>query len=113
MMGVELMKLLINFLLCVLLLGNVVFASEFDQPLSSSDKALFQEMLQPAFKLITLLQYLSTVFAVLYLLYAGITFITAGDDNSKKESSKSMIGLTIIGLFVIWGAPYFVNYLLG
>ena len=51
--------------------------------------------------------------SVLILLFAGITYMIAGDNPSKKEQAKNMITYVLIGLVVIWAAPMLVNFVIG
>ncbi|MBI5065991.1 hypothetical protein HZA97_07170 [Candidatus Woesearchaeota archaeon] len=104
---------LLGLLLVVSLPLNQVYASsEFSEPLSSNDKAMLKQMLKPVINGISALPYVATALAVLYILYAGIGFVTAGYDTAKKEQSKQAIGLTLVGLAVVFAAPYLVQYLM-
>ena len=90
-----------------------VMAVEFNQTLSASDKATFDQMLSPVMKIYNLVKYSATVLAVLVLLFAGVMYITAGSDPGKREKAKNMAMYVIIGLVVIWAAPLIVNFIVG
>jgi hypothetical protein len=47
------------------------------------------------------------------LLFAGITYIMSGSDAGKREKAKNMITYVILGLAVIWAAPFIVKLVLG
>lgn len=91
----------------------LVFAVEFDQAISSQDKQTFDEILEPVMKVYNFIKYSATVLAVLFLIFAGVTFITSGNDQAKREQAKTMGTYIVIGLIVIWIAPLLVNYLVG
>jgi|SRR3989338_6578894 len=88
-------------------------AIEFNQTISSQDKATFDQMLSPVMKIYNLVKYSATVLAVLVLLFAGVMYITAGSDPGKREKAKNMAMYVIIGLVVIWAAPLIVNFIVG
>jgi len=46
------------------------------------------------------------------MLFAGITYISSGSDPGKREKAKSMVMYVIIGLAVIWAAPFIVDLIL-
>ena len=60
-----------------------------------------------------LVKYAATVIAGLAMVGAGITYIASGSDPGKREKAKNMIMYVIIGLIVIWAAPFVVNLILG
>ena len=88
-------------------------ALDFNQTLSSQDKQSFDQMLSPVLKIYNLVKYSASVLAVLVLLFAGVTYITAGSDPGKREKAKNMATYVIIGLVVIWAAPLIVNFIVG
>jgi type IV secretory pathway VirB2 component (pilin) len=99
--------------LALFLSMQFVMAVEFNQTLSSQDKATFDQMLSPVMKIYNLVKYSATVLAVLVLLFAGVMYITAGSDPGKREKAKNMAMYVIIGLVVIWAAPLIVNFIIG
>jgi len=99
--------------LALFLSMQFVMAIEFNQTLSSQDKATFDQMLSPVMKIYNLVKYSATVLAVLVLLFAGVMYITAGSDPGKREKAKNMAMYVIIGLVVIWAAPLIVNFIIG
>jgi len=103
--------------LCILALLLIVtmpavLAADFDDKISSSDKAKFDEILEPVMKIYSFIKYAATVLAVLFLVFAGVTFIVSSNDPSRREQAKTMAAYIIIGLIVIWVAPLVVEFLL-
>jgi len=80
---------------------------------SAADTATFDEILKPIQAIYDLVKYAVTIIAGLILLFAGITYITSGADAGKREKAKNMIMYVIIGLAVIWAAPFIVKLVLG
>lgn len=92
---------------------NFVQAVDFNQDISDEDKATFDEILDPIMKIYNLIKYSATIIAVLVLVFAGITYMLAGDNPAKREQAKNMIMYVVIGLIVIWIAPLLVNFIVG
>jgi type IV secretory pathway VirB2 component (pilin) len=88
-------------------------AVDFNQPISATDKATFDQILQPVMKIYNLVKYVATALAVVVLLFAGIIYITSGSDPAKREQAKNMAMYVVIGLIVIWAAPLVVNFIVG
>ena len=80
---------------------------------SAADTATFDEILKPIQAVYDLVKYAVTLISGLILLFAGITYITSGADTGKRERAKNMIMYVIIGLAVIWAAPFIVKLVLG
>ncbi len=72
----------------------------------------FEEILRPLQTIYDLVKYAATVIAGLIMLFAGITYITSGSDPKKRENAKNMVMYVIIGLMVIWVAPFVVDLIL-
>ena len=102
-------------IILILLLASMPLASavEFNQSISDQDKATFDQILSPVMKIYNLVKYAATVVAVIILLFAGVNYMTSGDDPKKREQSKSMVMYVVIGLIVIWAAPLVVNFIVG
>ncbi|VVB79036.1 TrbC/VIRB2 family protein [uncultured archaeon] len=90
-----------------------VVALDFNQTISASDKATFDSMLSPVMKIYNMVKYFASAIAVVVLLFAGITYITSGNDPGKREQAKNMAMYVVIGLIVIWLAPLIVNFIVG
>mgnify|MGYP001480127926 CR=1 FL=1 len=99
------------FVVALMLPG--VFALDFSQPISSSDQSTFDQILVPVMKIYNFIKYAATVIAVIVITFAGINYMTGGDDPKKRENAKSMATYVVIGLFVIWAAPLIVNFIVG
>ena len=108
------MKKLATILLLVLTLLPVgVLAQGFDDEISEEDQATFDQILEPVMKIYNFVKYAATVLAVVFLVFAGITFIMSGNDQAKREQAKMMATYIVIGLIVIWVAPLIVSFLVG
>ena len=75
------------------------------------DTGTFDQILQPVWKVYNFVRYIATAIAAVVLVFAGITYMTSGADMGKRESAKQMIGYVVIGLIVIWAAPFIVQIL--
>ena len=67
---------------------------------------------QPLCKLYSLIQLLGSIGAVLLASYAGFTLATTQDMN-ERNNAKTYIQGAILGLIIIWIAPFIVAYLVG
>jgi len=81
--------------------------------LVSAQEETFEEILKPVRTIYDLVKYTATVIAGLVLLFAGITYIMSGSDPGKREKAKNMVMYVIIGLIVIWAAPFIVDLVIG
>jgi len=99
------------FLLVLLLLPMGVLAVDFNSSVTPQDQQTFDQILQPVMKIYNFVKYTATVLAVVFLVFAGITFITSGNDQAKREQAKMMMTYIVIGLIIIWVAPLVVSYL--
>jgi uncharacterized membrane protein len=97
----------------VLAFMPAVLAVDFDEEISAEDQATFDGILQPVMKIYNFIKYAATVLAVLFLIFAGVTFITSGGDQAKREQAKAMATYIVVGLIVIWIAPLIVGFLVG
>ena len=73
----------------------------------------FGEILEPLQTIYDLVKYAATVISGLIMLFAGISYITSGSDPGKREKAKNMVMYVIVGLMVIWAAPFVVELILG
>jgi len=62
-------------------------------------------------KIYNFVKYISSVVAAIFLLYAGITYMTSGGDPKQRDQAKSIAGYVVIGLMIIWAAPIIVGVL--
>ena len=106
------MKWTIIFLLLFLSVP-IASAIDFEGEISPEDQETFDNILEPVMKIYNFVKYSATVLAVLFLIFAGVTFITSGNDQAKREKAKMMATYIVIGLIVIWVAPLIVGYLVG
>ena len=89
-----------------------VQAAPLDTAITPKEKAQFDEILTPVMKIYNLIKYTASVIAVIALLFAGISYMMSGNDVRKRDTSKHMATYVVIGLFIIWAAPYVVNLLI-
>lgn len=87
-------------------------AADVNAPLEGDDKAKFDEILKPVLKIYNFVKYIASVIAVIFLVFAGITYMTSGSDPRKRENAKSTAGFVVIGLLIIWAAPFIVELLI-
>lgn len=80
---------------------------------SAADPSTYDQILQPIQAVYDLVKYSVTVIAGLIMLFAGISYITSGSDPGKREKAKNMVMYVLIGLAVIWAAPFLVKLVLG
>jgi hypothetical protein len=80
---------------------------------SAADESDFEEILKPLTTIYNLVKYAATIIAGLVMLFAGITYISSGSDPGKREKAKNMVMYVIMGLIVIWAAPFVVDLILG
>ena len=73
----------------------------------------FEEILAPLTTIYDLVKYAATIIAGLVMLFAGVTYIASGSDPGKREKAKNMVMYVIVGLIVIWAAPFVVDLILG
>jgi len=104
---------ILGLFILTLLAVQFVSAVDFNQTISAQDKAKFDQMLQPVMKIYNLIKYVTSVIAVIILLFAGITYMISGSDPGKRDKAKNMAMYVVIGLIVIWAAPLVVNFILG
>lgn len=91
----------------------LVTALNFSEEISEEDQETFDQILEPVMKVYNFIKYAATVLAVLFLIFAGVTFIMSGNDQAKRESAKTMAMYIVIGLIIIWVAPLIVGFLVG
>lgn len=82
-----------------------------DTTISAEDKAKFDEILKPVQKIYNFVKYIASAIALLFLLYGGISYMTAGSDPRQKDNAKNIITYVVIGLLIIWAAPLIVGLL--
>jgi len=97
-------------MLCLFLFLFLIYHISLVSAASTDD---FAQILQPLQTIYDLAKYAATVIAGLMMLFAGITYITSGSDPGKREKAKNMVMYVIIGLMVIWAAPFVVKLILG
>jgi len=100
-------------LLALIVLPTIVSAVDFGGNVSQEDKNTFDQILSPVMRVYNFVKYSATVLAVVFLVFAGVSFMVSGSDQSKREQSKLMAMYIVVGLIVIWVAPLVVQYVVG
>ncbi len=95
--------------LVLLNLAGIAYAQSAIPPSGSIDTSGFDKVLEPVWKVYGLIKYIATAIAMIFLVFAGIMFMTSGDDITKRDKAKNMIAFVVVGLGVIWIAPSLVE----
>ena len=103
------MKQIWLLLILTLILSSSVLAIDFDDEISDEDQETFDQILEPVMKIYNFIKYSATVLAVLFLVFAGVNFMTSGGDVGKREQAKMMGVFIVVGLIIIWIAPLIVS----
>lgn len=98
-------------LLAFFLTTPIVYAADLNTEITEEEKQQFDEILVPVMKVYNFIKYAVSVIAVIALLFAGINYMFSGSDIRKRDTSKNMASYVIIGLVIIWAAPFAVNLL--
>ena len=99
------LKVLPLVILMLIMLTQIVMVA-------SADDEDFEEILKPLTTIYNFVKYAATIIAGLVMLFAGITYILSGSDPGKREKAKNMVMYVIVGLIVIWAAPFIVDLIL-
>ncbi|HIJ10437.1 TPA: hypothetical protein HA278_00135 [Candidatus Woesearchaeota archaeon] len=82
---------------------------EIPDGIDPADQEQFDAILQPVMKIYSFVKYISTIVAAIFLLYAGITYMSSGSDPRKRDQAKNTATYVFVGLFVIWAAPLLIG----
>ncbi len=110
------MKLYLLLPLALLMLsfaGHTVAAAELNTSISPDDKATFDQILVPVMKVYNFVKYTTSIVATIFMLFAGVSYMTSGSDIRKRDTAKNIATYVLIGLFVVWAAPMAVSYIAG
>lgn len=78
-------------------------------PSNSVDTEAFDKILEPVWKVYSFVKYVATAVAAIFLVFAGISYMISGADMMKRENAKHTIAYVVVGLIVIWAAPFVVQ----
>ncbi len=67
---------------------------------------------QPICRVYSLIKTIGSIVAVIMLAYSGFQLISSTDMADRATAKNIMLG-TILGVIIIWLAPYVINYLTG
>lgn len=96
-------------LLMLAMMAMPALAQSTPPPPSAADIAKFDQVLQPVWKIYNMVKYIATAIALVVLLFAGIKYMMSGSNAADRDSAKNMVAYVVIGLLVIWVAPYVVQ----
>ena len=105
----------ILLLLALFIAPNVLAVeqqADIDTEITMEEKQQFDAILAPVLKIYNFLKYIATVVAACFLAYAGISYMTAGNDPRKRDQAKNIVTYVVIGMVVMWAAPLLVNLLI-
>lgn len=109
-------KLILPFVIMafVLILTSNVSALDinFHQDLTQSQKETFEKMSQPFILIYNMLKYFASIGGAIYLVIAGVNFMTAGADSKQRNEAKLRATGVILGLAIIWIAPMLVTIMM-
>ena len=80
-------------------------------PDGTVDTRTFDKILEPVWKIYSFVKYIATAIAVIVLAIAGIMYMTSGSNMARREDAKHTISFVVLGLVVIWAAPFIVQLL--
>ena len=105
------MKKMLVCIIMFVMLVQFVLAIDYGK-VSQDDKEAFDEILTPVLRIYNLVKYIASAIAVVFLMFSGIMFMMSQGDIRKREMAKSTAAYVIIGLIIIWAAPFVVDYLI-
>ena len=91
-------------LLALFIAPNVLAVDQqasIDTQITQDEKDQFDAILAPVFKIYNFVKYIATVVAVLFLVYAGINYMTSGNDPKKRDQAKNIVTYVVIGMVVL------------
>ncbi|GEM_PF-1514832 len=65
----------------------------------------------PITKISDLAKSIVSVLGVIAITAAGAMYMFSGSNISARENAKSMISYAVVGLVLVWVAPFLVSYL--
>ncbi|VVB70667.1 TrbC/VIRB2 family protein [uncultured archaeon] len=90
-----------KLLTLTLSLAGLAFAADLAVPVD-----------QPICKVYSLIQTIASIIGVIMLAYSGFQLIASTDMADRQNAKNIMLG-TIIGIVIIWLAPYVIGFLTG
>jgi uncharacterized membrane protein len=95
-------------LMLLTMIYSVSAATAIPAP-TTGDTAAFNQILQPVWKVYNLVKYIASAIAAVFLLFAGVKYMTSGNDMMQRENAKHMVTYVVVGLIVTWAAPFVVQ----
>ena len=103
-------NMLVNVLIATLIVP-MAMAVDLNAEPTAEEKAQFESVLEPVMKIYNLVKYSATAIAAMMLMFAGISYMSSGNDPKKRDTAKSMGSFVVIGLVLVWATPTLVNLL--
>ncbi len=100
------MKKMLAVILLTLVLTATVYAAEE----ASEAETQINDMIDG---ITNLVKNIATAIAALVLVYAGVVFMTSGNDPMKRNQAKNIAMGAILGLIVIQAAQPVASYVFG
>lgn len=104
---------MLAFMFLALYGAPFVLAIDLNQSITPEQQATFDHILEPVMKIYNLVKYTATGIAALVLLLSGINYMMSGADPKKRDNAKAMAMYVLIGLVIIWAAPFVVQFVVG
>lgn len=92
-------KKILAIFFVLLIMSPVVFADGID------------DILEPITKIYDLIKGVVSVLGIIAITIAGAIHMFSGSNLQSRESAKSMVSYSIVGLVLVWVAPLVVTYL--
>ena len=100
--------------ICSLLLPQIVFAQGawYVPPIHLPNFARWDNIYDVISFFINLLIILAGIITIIYLIFSGYKYITAGGNPEQAAAAKSGILAALIGLIIIWSAWAITSYIM-
>jgi flagellar basal body-associated protein FliL len=95
------MKKIIATVFMLILLSGAVFAQSGD----------LEDITEPISKIYDLVKSVVSWLGIIAITVAGAIYMFSGNNLQTRESAKSMVSYSVVGLVLVWIAPLVVNYL--
>jgi len=91
---------------------TLFLVSAFFVPVVHAADADLDKIKEPLDRVYSVIQTIVSVVGVIVITFAGFRFMSSGDNIQSRESAKHMLSFAVIGLMIVWIAPYLVNYII-
>lgn len=91
--------------LAMIAMLSVLILTQFAFAASVSD------ITAPITKIYDLIKGVVSIVGVIALTVAGAMYMFSGSNIQARENAKSMVSYAVVGLVLVWVAPFMVSYL--